>query len=458
MIAVLLSYALVAVCMYFSKFVFTTTVPVTIRVTDGEYFDGTLNEKHYCWINPDAGGSIAISNILAKYPDGCSFIGFGSVVNTYVGHQFAVIEQSKVVEYDATNPPKILTAQANLHTVDVNSMVEYDSQKHFDYLVEWQRLILQRKQIVTGVACVLFAIALLFNISPEDHIEKKINKANKKKTTNKSADIQPTLLPRNVIKGYAVVTMILNHIGHVFIPRDSFAKLFFVTLADAGGSMHVFNWLVGYNLTAVSRSSEAWLLGVFVFMQVFLSLPPPVTYETLLSISVIRWVLNTSYFRVDAVTGRCAWADAPIFLHAVLIVVIVFFENITGPEGLKMIPTNGLLFAACGRLFAVPKVNPCTRLLWVATSCMHTMLSMRYNWVLLLRDFPTYQYIYGTAFVLLTLIHTVVLNWKGSGDSKVTRWSPPALLSTIATFLSRYSLEIYLVHFVMFKIMYEFLL
>ena len=458
MLAVLISFVLVAACMYYSKFVFTTTVPITIHVTDGLYYGGSQNEKHYCWINPDVGSSNAINSILSDYPDGCSFIGFGSVVNTFVGHQFAVVERSQVTQYGTTNRPKILTALVNMHTVDVANMVEYDPLTHFDYLVEWQRLILLRKQIITAIACVLLAIALVTNVSHSDHTGKKVVYANKKAATCKSPEVHSTLLPRNIIKGYAVVTMILNHVGHVFTSRDSFVKPFFTTLADAGGSMHLFNWLVGYNTTAVARSSEVWLLGLFVFMQVFVSLPPPVTYETLLSISVKRWLLNTSYFRVDATTGRSQWGDAPILVDVVLIVVIICMENITGPEGLKMIPTNGLLFAACGRLFATSKVDPFTRLLWVVTSGVHTMFSMRYTLAIVLRDYPTYQYIYGTAFVILTLVHTVVINWKGSTDSKVRRWNPQGYLHTIGSFLSRYSLEIYLLHFVAIKIVYDYVL
>ena len=448
MIVVLLSFSLVGVCIYYSKFVFTTTVPMTIHVTYSEYFDGTLNEKYYCWLNPDAGNN-AINSILANYPDGCSYVGFGSVVNTYVGHQFVVVEKTQVKQYDATNRPKILTALINMHTVDVANVVEYDPLQHFDYIVEWQRLLLLRKQIITYAACVLLALAMLFRASP---------RANRKVKSDKTMQVQPTLLPRNVIKGYAVITMLLNHVGHVFLPRDSFVKPFFTTLADAGGSMHLFNWLVGYNITTVSRSSEVWLLSVFVFLQFFVSLPPPITYETLLSISVIRWLFNTQYFHVDATTGKCQWPDAPIYVHALLIVVIIFFDNVTGPEGLKMIPGHGLLFAACGRLFAVPKVDPFTRLLWVSTSCVYAMLSMRYNFAVLLRDFPTYQYIYGAVFVLLTLMHSTVLNWKRGADSTVQRWYPPSLVSTMATFLSRYSLEIYLMHFVMIKVAYEFLM
>lgn len=453
MIVIPLSFGLVAASIYYSKFVFTSTVPMTLNLSDSQYFDGSENERHLCWINPDAGGTDAIKNILANYPEKCSFIGSKMIVNTYVGHQFAIVEN--FVQYNATVQPKVLTALVNSPNVDAANIVEYDPLASFDYVVEWQRLILLRRQIATTVACVLLAITLLTNVYPREQ-SKKLRKV--KKVANSEVEVQPTLLARNVIKGYAVVTMLLNHIGHIFIPRTSFVKPMFTILADAGGSMHLFNWLVGYNLTATSRSSEVRLLGVFVFLQFFVYLPPPVTYETLLSISVIRWVLNTAYCKVDVSTGRSKWADATILMHAVTIMTIIFLDNITGAEGLKMIPGNGLLFAASGRLFAMQNVDPYKRYLWVTTSAVYTLFSMRYNLLTLFRDFPLYQYMYGTAFVLLTLMHTLIVNWRLCGGWKGYSWSPPPFVSTIATFLSRFSLEIYFGHFVVFTIIHDYVL
>jgi len=439
-VATVFSFTLVFGCLYYAKNVFTTHVPVKIEVRDSNYDPQLKNHKYMCWINPDL-GNYAMQSILDNIPERCDNLMWGSSTNSYVGHQFAIVDPT--VKYDAETKPRVLTALTNVPMIDIrDDNFVYNPLTHFDLLVEWQKVVLSRQQVVLVMAFVFFCTALLdkflfISTSKVGDLSKK----EKGKTT------AVTLVPRHLLKAYAVVAMLLNHIGHVFLKSTNLASPVFTILADAGGSLHFFNWLVGYNLAA-PRSSEVWLLGAFIFLQTCVHLPPPVTYETLFSISLIRWVLGSSFMRVDPDTGRSQWGDAPIYLHALCISAVFALDSVIGAEGLKMVSMNGVMSAACGRLFALRGVEPATWYLWLCASVGLTFYSMRYSIRVVYKDLPVHQYVYGGVFVVITIVHAAVANWRSTAPQ--LKLSPS--VNAVVGFLSTFSLEIYVAHFVLFKL------
>lgn len=439
-IATTFSFVLVFGCLYYTKNVFTTHVPVKIEVRDSNYDPQLKNHKYMCWINPDL-GSYAMQSILDNISERCDNLNWGSSTNSYVGHQFAIVDPS--VKYDSQTQPRILTALTNVPKVDIkDDNFVYNPLTHFDLLVEWQKVVLNRQRVVLASASIFFCIALLHQV-----LYKPTSKADDSSRKEKGKTTAATLVPRHPFKAYAVVAMLLNHIGHVFMKTSNLSLPAFTILADAGGSLHFFNWLVGYNL-ATPRSSEVWLLGTFIFMQTCIHLPPPVTYETLLSISLIRWVLSSKYMRVDPDTGRSQWGDAPIYVHALCIALVFALDSIIGAEGLKMVSMNGVMSAMCGRLFALRGVEPATWSLWLCASVGLTFYSMRYCVRVVYKDLPVHQYVYGGVFVAITLVHATAANWRSTAPQM--QLSPR--VNAVARFLSMYSLEIYVAHFVLFKL------
>lgn len=437
--AVSLSFCLVIGTLHYTKNVFSMHKPVKIEIRDGNYDPQLKNHKYICWINPDL-GNYAMQSILDNIPERCDTLNWGSSTNSFVGHQFAIIDPS--VKYDAKLQPRILTALTNVPMVDIkDDNFEYNSLTHFDLLVEWQKIVVHRQSVDLGIACVCFCIGLLHQIFFSTQSSGSKGDRVKGKTT------AATLVPRHVLKAYAVVAMLLNHIGHVFLQSTSLLSPAFTILADAGGSLHLFNWLVGYNL-ATPRSSEVWLLGAFIFMQTCVQLPPPVTYETLFSISLIRWVLGSSVMRVDPDTGRSSWGDAPIYVHALCIAAVFALDSIIGAEGLKLVSMNGVLAAACGRLFALRGVDRSTWYLYLFASVSLTLFSMRYVLQVVYKDLLVHQYVYSGVFVFITLVHAIIVNWRSSAPQ--LKFSPR--VNAVAGFLSTYSLEIYVGHFVLIKL------
>jgi hypothetical protein len=339
-------------------------------------------------------------------------------------------------------------------------------------VVEWQRLLLQRRQIASAVAIVLLVTLLLSN--PRDLLSNRLSLDTKGKNGDdekgKHAEhrellaVCETRLPRHYIKCYAVVNMLLNHIGYVFIRNNKPLQTAFTLLADAGGSMHIFNWLVGYNTSRSSKSSETMLLLAFVFLNQCVDLPRPVTYETLLSISLIRLVLQARVFHRDAKTGKCAAADAHILVHAASCVAILLLGRFVGAEGLKLTNVVGILYACSGRLYAIGNVDLSKRMLWLSTAVLLTLRSSINNITVAHRDTGVWQWVYGISYVTLTILNATSINWppssvvtQSSGSAKDKVKGTHSAVPYLVKLMAHYSLEIYIGHFLILKVIYEWI-
>ena len=439
-IHILSAFLLVAVTLFYTKHVFSLSVPVKIRLINSAYKTHLDNPSFVCWISPDR-GSNGIEGVISRLPYGCDTVEEGLILHTYVGHQFVVLQPNRTLH----NPIQIITAVTKEPVLDIQKSVNYNSTTDFDFIVEWQKIMLLRTHIHTTTGMVLFIAACIQAYICRTSIKKK------KKHSKTLTTVYTTIVPRTYIKSYAVVTMLLNHIGHVFLPSTSLLfKPMLITLADTGGSLHIFNWLIGYNTaTTGARSSEAWLLGAFLFLHLFVSLPPPISYETLLSISVTRWIFSTGFFKVDA-AGNCKFADAPIHIHAVICSALFLIEIIVGETGLMIVLSTGVLCAACGRLFVINNVDNAKRYLWIFACTCFTTYSMRYYTRIVYKDLPIYTNVYIVVFCVLSFVHIVSLNWRSAVANKPAHST--GMVYRMASFLSRYSLEIYVGHFVVFKI------
>ena len=445
-----LSFAIVFVSVFTSGSVPNLNVKTTVEFDDIHFVEASNSYSSVCWINPDGGSA---QDTLRHFPTGCSFLDPSVVINTYVGHQFLVVRPDKTID----QPAKIVTVRSTMNYVDINEVVTYNAIDSFDFLVEWQRIMLLRRHIALTLACILLLSIL---------IHSGYSKQNKEKEREKDAGIRvssaKTCVSRHYLKAYAVLTMVLDHVGHTFMRNLPILKPLVTLLADAGGSSQIFNWLVGYNLTASQRSSEVILLSVFIVLQVFVSLPPPMTFETLLNISVERLLLRCSIMTVDPRTRRCRFADMHILQHAAVISAMALLDIFTGVEGLKVLNITGIFFCISGRLFALNSTSSCNwkMLLWMSAAVHNTMYTMRYNCNITYSDSVQMQLCYAAVFAIITVVHAAVLSWKSKSNSAQPIERSPSkqsVLQSVAQWIAKYSLEIYIVHLISFKIVYDFM-
>lgn len=477
-LSIALAYLGLFAVLYAFKFHLSFVRPVMVEIDDPSY-DGSENSANYvCWISPDK-GSRNLTTIAAEAPRGCSDLAPGINTKTFVGHQFLFVYNNQSMD----NPPKVLTMRSNLTYIDVVSYSNYDTTRDFDFLVEWQRLLLQRRHIASAFAVILLIqLMLTRTTSKENNVVKEgeealqtNSKRSKKPTSvadNKSStmgDVREPWVPRQAIKCYAVVNMLVNHTAYTFIRSNKPLQTWFTLWADAGGSMTLFNWLIGYNTQPDSRrNNEIMLLVAFLLLNTCIDLPHPITYETLLSVCLTRWLLQTSLFRVSASDGSCPLAEQSIMINALLIELIVLAGKVLGTEGLKLVHMEGVLYAINGRLFAVRDVPLATRLLWLSAAATTTLQSGWFNFSTAQANAGVLQYAYGAVYVVMTLLNAFVVNGAAivtdthaqqeGTDRKTAEGSQgKVVVPVVMQWIARYSLEIYIGHFLVLKALYELL-
>jgi drug/metabolite transporter superfamily protein YnfA len=460
-ILVLVSYSGVFVILYFHKSALSFEVPIKVELNDGGYHAHPDEPNYLCWISPDEGVR-NYSALALDAPKGCDELAPGFITRSYVGHQFLFVYYNNTID----DPPRIVTMQSSVQNIDITGSTNYDTMKDFDLVVEWQRLLLSRRHLASAVAAILL-IHLLISGAIRNQPEKKKNHSKKGAGTNSTvADVavpaREPFVHRQVIKCYAVVNMIVDHVAYALIRDNKPLQTWFTIWADAGGSMHLFNWLVGYNVQSSStRNSEISLLAAFLFLNTLVELPRPITYETLLSICLTRWLLQTPLFRVSAPSGTCALAKAPIVLHALLICAMLLVGKIVSTEGLKLVHMVGVLYAVNGRLFAVRDVDTATRLLWLVTAVVVTILSAWYNFHTV-HAASGMQYAYGAVFVTLTLLNAWAVNGAAftitaatENDLCPVRYRADNTVGAVVRWVAHHSLELYVGHFLLLKVFLE---
>ena len=438
---VILAYSFVLGSFYLIYQIIPSAVPVSVQLVDSAYnADADADPRFLCWISPDE--NINLHELANNAHISCSKLDPGFISSTYVGHRFLLVNADRTI----SDPPTIVTAQSSIHYIDFAHYSDYDTRENFDIVVEWQNMLLQRRRIATAVALAML-ILLMFSRTGTIHNQ---TIASKQLTTKLS--VNEPLMERHTIKAYAVLSMVLNHCGYTLVRRNLQLQTWLTLVADAGGSMALFHWLVGYNTSPSSKNSDALILAVFIFLQLAVDLPRPITYETLLSIVATRWALQYSMFRISASTYTCAAVNANIFLHAAHISALFVADRVVGMEGLKLVNICGVFYAVSGRLFAVSGVDLSKRLLWLGSAVAFTLLSARYNvTVVHAQSSTTVRTLYGATFLLLTVLHAVAIHLSRSGAAEAGDRKPQTAAAGVAVLVARYSLEIYAAHFLVLK-------
>lgn len=251
---VILAYSFVLGSFYLIYQIIPTAVPVSVQLVDSAY-NADADPRFLCWISPDE--NINLHELANSAHNSCSKLDPGFISSTYVGHRFLLVNADRTI----SDPPTIVTAQSSINYVDVAHYSNYDTRDNFDIVVEWQNLLLQRRRIATAVALAML-ILLMFSRTGTIH-----NQAIAPKQLTTKFSINEPLIERHAIKAYAVLSMVLNHCGYTLVRRNLQLQTWLTLLADAGGSMALFHWLVGYNTSPSSKNSDALILAVFIFLQ-----------------------------------------------------------------------------------------------------------------------------------------------------------------------------------------------
>jgi hypothetical protein len=381
-----------------------------------------------CWTN----SYTKDAEVIALAPSGCSYIGFGesSRMISYAGHRFLVLPYDKSV--DDTFNTIVIDPQITSYIIEKFNPDESVG-KYFRRVV-----VENRDAIIVGMCCVYVAylqIRTSKSLSNNEH-----------KTARNEHDETTLAISRHSLKCFAVIIMVLNHVSHLFM--SGMAKEMGVLPADLGGSSHIFSFLVGYNTSPHSaRVNNTILIGVFVFLEYVVRLPKPFTFEQIVSYVVAREVLSCRVFASDnSPSPSCSFTKLPIVIHAIVISTLAATNSVTNADGLRVWQNSSLLYAFAGRMFALRAPLP-TRLLW-AVSC--TAFVLHLNWRLKYDVYDTTD-IMGScvlgACVCGILLQTALFAFPVSKQL----WEP----SNVAKTVSRYSLEIYVVHLLAFYLYYK---
>lgn len=461
---IFLSYLLVGITIYLlSVYSFTSFVkPVTATIYDSLATD-QIGSLGVCWYNPD----LTYNQIITKFPNGCHKMLPGITTNTYVGHKFLIVPYDNTFIDSNKNTItnnfdyKCITIANNITTYNVRDQIrEFDwsveyIMTNFDFYVIWNQILIYRRHISQLYALILLTLCLFSSSSSASKILSKGNDIKASKPQNSVY----LLISRHQLKCIAVLTMILNHIGHNMkiseYDNDSpnstaaivgmYFKPYWTFLADAGWSSQLFAWLTGYNISTTNKSSGILLVVVFLFLEQYIHLPSPITYETLISMVTFRLILSYDYMTINRNTNRCLFSELSILYHSLLcIIVITLISDIIGANGLKLINISGLLYAISGRLFAV-NVNFSIELILKSLIWLVAASYIEYNGIRsslkLFEEYSISYYIYIIIYGLSLLFQVILL----SIPHKQQPFSSKG--NKLTYMISRYSLEIYVIHF-----------
>lgn len=402
------------------------------------------------------------SELIARAPEGCYRIGQGVQnifkLNTYTGHRFIIVpwdkdEASVTSTFSKTIPTIFLYMKPELtfYTVDFKSSLA--SLKDITSLDDvWQQLLRNRHYFMIFVVSI-YLLSLQFSSHSSSSSSRKASQRHSKMITKsmppmKTSDTQ-LLVPRHSFKCFAVLNMIVNHLSYLLFPDRPAWQLVGTLPADLVGSSQVFWFLVGLNPGASRpdsvRSESSIVLVSFVLLEHFCRLPKPLTFETLLTVVAARSLLSADIFAYNEEKKCCAFAQLPIWVHALCCCALISTNNIFNANGLRLVQCVGILYAVTGRLFhschaAAPKSARAAHYLWLLAA-WGFQLKLIYRAKLITLDIYSPQ-----AFVVaVCLVGAVCQAAMIACPVKQSWW----VSSSMSVAISRYSLEIYVFHFVL---------
>lgn len=493
MASVLAAYLVLLSTIYYETFYSSNgpslfDIPITATIFDSLAPNNPGDSFGLCWYNPD----LTLNRIIAQFPTDCNRLSPGITTNTYVGHQFIVMpyDESGHISSSKRKVHQIFAIQPNITSYDVREIDDlylspsepwYRLLKlnvgHADIILMWQHAIIHRRMICLYYALFLIIVCVL--CTPAPSITPPKGTVSSPKMPNSISDMEPTdtdingvtctdlhphqhshlqliqdslIIPRHALKSIAVVTMVLNHIGHNSLTSRGSGltfKPYWTVLADAGWSSQVFCWLAGLNTSQVNKSSELVIIMVFVGLELFIRLPSPITYENLLTIATIRLLCGTDWLSVRSQGVSCKFADMHILFHAALCCFTTqLLDKLLGADGLKVINISGVLYAMSGRIFAVNVGRgrswdlSSKTLLWHAAATYSEMTGIAASWGSFEKHSAA-SYAYCGFFMCSLALQLVVLNTPASKPN--TNQHSSYLNAVVA----RYSLEIYVFHFLL---------
>lgn len=414
-----------------------------------------------CWMN----SYNTESEVSMRSPKGCYLIDRNDEIrlNTYVGHRFLILPKNPRID---RNDNYFLIASKNVLSTKVSTLkniynhinFSLSSKLEFRVFIDnlWSTLLRYRLIVITSIVSTIILFEL---ISPKT----KVNNTN----TSQVSQSYPAI-PRNSLKCYAVITMLLNHFGHICITDKLMTKLYTIP-ATAGGSFDIFMWLVGYNTSQQKYSESAKILIVFLVLELFVALPSPFSYSSLVTAVAIRYITNSKWFAYNNTSKSCLFADYHILYHMLLCMALISCENVLNADGIRLLEVQGLLAGIAGRLFNC--TNPVSLTdssnekkgmkesdafinsnfiqiskLFVWTYALFLMKSNVLWLAYLQQEENLFAVTLRNAYLYLVLAVFVVIFLVLLFPCKKPLWSKS---SRVAKVISHYSLEIYFVHLVL---------
>jgi hypothetical protein len=385
------------------------------------------------------GHGVEIKDLLEKKETSCFKMDYGLIINTYDSHEFFVTPW----EEDGSSEPfegRLIRMQ---HGV---SLIELAPKASTLLMNMWKSELKKHcHDVATAIGALL--LGAIFFMSRNKRV---VNAGD-------SRHIRPVryeecfgpIMPRSTLKAYAVVTMLTQHFGLLFLD-DSSNKLLRLALtlpADIGGSAIVFCFLAGLTLPDESRWSEAVIIGAYMLLQALCPLPSPMSYETLITIAAMRMLWRNPFFTIskDQENGNTTlsspFARLSILWHAVLCAAVVQMHHICSGSILKIFNPTMTLVAVGGHLLLQGARLPLIAL-WVLPSVALKALD---GWLRVQceGDLATPCLAIGGVLMLALITQCIVQCLPAKQplwhSSRLSRW------------LASNSLEIYVIHLFLMK-------
>lgn len=435
---IFLSYFIV-ICSFFQK----TSDETSLLVT---FYNYNSYDLYLCWISPSA----RESEIIQKSPEGCYIMDANGGIRstTYKSHRFLILPSNKTLlntkdRNNQTISPIFISIDLEpkeyhilFNSSDVtdnnnnNVNYYYKSSNHFQWNSSyiWNYILLRFRHEVMVIVIILLATWNILNSSFTTKT-KIVNNNNNNKNDNKYHQLA---IPRQGLKSFATIMMLLNHASYIFLRSyPSWMKLGTIP-ADLAGSSHLYYWLVGYNMSNNNRSYNLKVLLVLFSLEQFCRLPSPFTYESLLTVVILRHLLSIKLFDYFLL-------NYSIFFHSILIFIFIQLNPIFNGEGLRLCQMIGVIYAISGRMFVISS-DPYKNMLWLFAGSGHIIFKM-----VSVNSFDVIDLTSSLQVLLLSFsltwycLHILLFSfplenpfWKSN--------------SSFTIFFSRYSLEIYVVH------------
>ena len=401
-----------------------------------------------CWLSSYARENELIENS----PDGCYRIGQGEkntfTLNTFEGHRFILLPWDKKAYADenfATLPTIFVYMKPGLTFYEVEFKSTIESLRDIDSLTDfWQQLLRHRHHFM------IFLVSLyILNMQFINYTSYQTRKpAGKHRRVDGISEVN-TLISRQSLKSFAVISMILNHISYILFDEKSLWRFIGTIPADLIGSSQIFWFLVGLHHasshTTAVRSNSVVILVSFLLLEHFCRLPKPLTYETLFTVVVCRTLLSLDIFQYDKELKLVSFSRYPIWLHAILCSLIIAANDIFNANGLRLFQCVGILYAVAGRLFlcgrsTAPLSSRAAQFVWLLAASGFQIKCIWANKVSYLEIYSIQSVV--TFFCFLGALFQFYIF---AFPVKNSLWVP----SKSAVMLSRYSLEIYVGHLVL---------